>query len=87
MTVKPNRFMCANISTIWATTTMGDKNYQQMSSIQLDSHANMVVVVKQACIIQLSGESASVRPFSNECSNMEKYPSLILHWRRTAKAQ
>ena len=34
----------------------------------------MVVVGKQARIIQRSGEIAYFRPFSNECSNMEKVP-------------
>ena len=46
---------------IWKTTAMGAKNDRQMSTIQLDSHANSVVVGKQACIIQHSGESADVR--------------------------
>ena len=33
---------------ILMTTSMGDENGQQISSTKLDSHANMVVVVKQA---------------------------------------
>ena len=60
MTVKTNTFMCANISMIWAKTEMGDKNYQKISSTQLDSHTNMEVVVKQAQIIQRSGESFKI---------------------------
>ena len=50
------------------------QTYTQIYLTKLDSHANMVVVEKKACIIQLSGESADVCPFSNECSNMEKVP-------------
>ena len=87
MTVKPNRFLCAKISVIRAKTVMGDKNDQQMSSTQLDSHANMVVVVKKACIIQHSGKTADVWTFSNEFSNMENYPLLILHWCMNANSQ
>ena len=74
MTAKSNRSLSANIFIIWETTAMGDKNYRKMSSIQLDSHANMVVAGKQACIIQRSWKSDDVRKSLNECSNMEKVP-------------
>ena len=65
--VKPNRSLGANISMIRATTEMGDRNERKMSSTQLDSYANMVVVGKHVSIIQNYGKSANVRPFSNEC--------------------
>ena len=32
----------------------------------------MVILGKQACIIQRSGKISDIRPFSNECSNMVK---------------
>ena len=47
----------------WATTAMGDKNVRKMSSLQLDTHSNMMVVGKQARIIQCYGKSADTRPF------------------------
>ena len=70
--VKPNRFPYDKISMIWGKTAMGDKNYQRMSSTQLDSHFDMVVVRKQACIIQHTWKMANVRPFSNECLMMKQ---------------
>ena len=45
-----------------------------MSPTQLNSHANMVVVRKQVCIIQRSRKIANVRQFSNECPNIENSP-------------
>ena len=45
---------------ILSKTPMGDKNDRQMSSTQLDSHPNMVVVGKQEWIMQRSGENIDV---------------------------
>ena len=46
----------------------------EISTTQLDSHANMVVVGNNATIFSNSGKSADVRPFSSECSKMESVP-------------
>ena len=59
---------------IWEITAMGDKIDKQMFSTNLDSHDYMVVVGKQACIIQRSGKIPDVCTFLNECSNMEELP-------------
>ena len=45
-----------------------------MTSTQLYSHSNMVVVGKYATIINRSGNSADVRPFSSDCSKLEAVP-------------
>ena len=46
----------------------------ELSTTQLDSHANMVVVGNNATIFSNSGKSADVRPFSSKCSKMESVP-------------
>ena len=45
-----------------------------MTSTHLDSHANMVVVGKYVTIINRSGKSADMRPFSGDCSKLEAVP-------------
>ena len=49
--VGPNRYLCANICMIWAVTTKGEYKDDQMTSTQIDFHANMVVVGQHATII------------------------------------
>ena len=61
--VGPNWYLCAKICMIWAATTKGEYKDDQMTSTQLDSHANMVVVGKYATIINRSGKIADVRHF------------------------
>ena len=58
---------------IWATT-VGDKGDYESSTTELDSHANMTVLGEQATIINRSGKYDEVRPFSNECSTLERIP-------------
>ena len=45
-----------------------------MTSIHIDSHANMVFVFKHATIINQSGKSADVMPFLSDCSKLEAVP-------------
>ena len=45
-----------------------------MTSIHLDSHENMVFLVKYATIINQSGKSADVVPFLSDCSKLEAVP-------------
>ena len=59
---------------IWAATNEGGYKDDQMTSTQLDSHENMVVVVQHATIINLSGKSANVRLLSSDCSKLEAVP-------------
>ena len=73
MTVEPNIYLSTKVSMIWATTAMGEKNYRNISSTQLDSRANTVVVGKQVCTIQRSRKRSKVREFSNKCSKIEKF--------------
>ena len=52
---------------------MGDDD-ENMATTQLDSHANMIVVGRQATVFGSSGKHADVRPFSNNCSKLEAVP-------------
>ena len=62
----------AILSAVWATTK-GD-NVPSPSTTELDSHANMVVVGRQASIISESGTHAEVKAFSDDCGTLEKIP-------------
>ena len=67
----PNEHLKGVISAIWATTAnMGDDD-ENMATTQLDSHANMIVVGRQATVFGSSGKHTDVRPFSNDCSKLE----------------
>ena len=57
---------------IWETNTTGVKNDRQIFINQLYSHDDMVVIGRQAHIIQRSGKSVDVRKFSNEFPKTEK---------------
>ena len=52
---------------------MGKDDCSQ-STTQLDSHANMVVVGRQATVFGSSGRSANVWPFSNNYSRLQSVP-------------
>ena len=69
--VGPNRYFYAEICMILASTTKGEYNDDQITSTQLDSNANMVVVGQHSNIINWSGKSADVSPFSIDCSKLE----------------
>ena len=53
---------------------MGEYKDDQMTSTQLDSHANTVVVGQNYTIINQSGNSANVRKLSSDCSKSEAVP-------------
>ena len=53
--------------------TKGD-NALLPSATELNSHANMVVVGRQASIISDSGIHAEVKAFSNDCGTLDKIP-------------
>ena len=44
------------------------------SNTELDSHANMVVLGKHAFILNSSGKTAQVSPFTPEYDNMKEVP-------------
>ena len=72
--VIPNLQLYARISVIWATTTSVDDKDDKMTSTQLDSHVNMAVVGCHSTVINRSGKSADVRPFSKDCSQISAVP-------------
>ena len=60
---------------IYATSTaMGSKDDTKNATTDLDSHANMVVVGKQATIIQHSGRTVEVNAFADVCKKVENVP-------------
>ena len=73
--VQPNDSLCYRISMIYATSTaMGGKDDNVNATTDLDSHANMVVVGKQATIIQHSGRTVEVNAFADVCKKVENVP-------------
>ena len=50
------------------------KNYFYLSSIELDSHANMVVIGKQAFVFSHSGKYADVQAFAKEVKVLSEVP-------------
>ena len=72
--VGPNQYVCANICMIWAATTDGEYKDDQITSIEIDYHANMVVIGHHATIINKSGKISDVRPFLSDCSKLESVP-------------
>ena len=56
--------------------TTNDKEYDddENTSTHLDSHANMTVAGRHATLINKSGKSADVRPFSKDFSKMIAVP-------------
>ena len=54
-------------------TTVGN-NEPMLSSTELDSHANMVVVEKQATVISESGLHAEVKAFADDCGTLDQIP-------------
>ena len=67
---------CTNnhIEVCSAVTESSEPNSLEVFNLELDSHANMVVIGDQATIIQTAQQTADVRPFSNECSKLEQVP-------------
>ena len=55
-------------------TTKGEYKDDQMTSTQIKSHVNMVVVGQHATIINQSGKSADMRTFLSDCSKLEAVP-------------
>ena len=72
--VFPNKHLCAIICVIWAMTTDKEYNNDEKTSPHLDSHANMTVAGCHATVINKSGKSADVRPFTKDCSKMIAVP-------------
>ena len=51
-----------------------DRDGDELSRTDLDSHANMVVVGKHAAIISDAGRRAEVRPFTPDYESLSKVP-------------
>ena len=49
---------------------------EKMASIELDYHANMVVLCQHDAIINQLGKNVDVRPFSSYCSKLESVPNI-----------
>ena len=64
--------MRAIVAGVSATTVGADDN--DYSTTELDSHANMAVVGRQASIISRSSTFAEVSAFSDDCNKLEKVP-------------
>ena len=52
----------------------GDDVEHEQSRSELDTHANMVVVGKHSLILNQSGRTAEVAPFSPDCGSLESVP-------------
>ena len=55
---------------IWAVMTKGKYKDYQLTSTHIDSHAKLVVVGQNSKIMNRSGKSADVMPFSSECAKL-----------------
>ena len=63
----------AKINEVWAYEEELDDG-QGRSTTELDSHANMCVVGRQATVVSNTGKHAEVRAFSKECQVLKKVP-------------
>ena len=70
----PNKHIVGKLSAVWATTTNMGYDDTNKATSELDSHANMIVVGRQATIFSKTGKCADVRPFSSDCSKLESVP-------------
>ena len=61
------------ISEVWASEQDFDDD-QSRSTTELDSHANMCVVGRQATIIHRTSKHAEVRAFTKECQTLRRVP-------------
>ena len=57
-----------------AIASAGIDKYTAMDTTKLDSHANMIVLGKQALVIQYTGHSAEVNAFSDDAGGLSKVP-------------
>ena len=66
----PNKYGCALISSYIKIT----KNSETFNSYktELDSHANMAVIGRHSIIINDTGKTADVKPFSPDCNTLQK---------------
>ena len=69
----PNLLLRRRISQVWATEEGFDDDQGRLTT-ELDSHANMCVIGRQATIINRTGKHAEVRAFSQECRVLNKVP-------------
>jgi hypothetical protein len=66
----PNKYVCALIRSYSKIT----KNSETLNSYktELDSHANMAVIGRHSIIINDTGKTADVKPFSPDCNTLQK---------------
>ena len=69
--MKPNEHLIKRMMT--SISSSGD-NVCCKSITKLDSHANMVVIGKQAFVFSHSGQYANVRAFTDEVKGINKVP-------------
>ena len=66
----PNKYLISRVKI--SSATVGEDDHT--SATELDSHANMVVAGKDFLVIQDTGLTANVNPFSDELQSMNKVP-------------
>jgi hypothetical protein len=73
---KPSPVLNAHVSDVIqrATTSEVAAAVDSSSSTELDSHANMVVLGKQAYVLNDSGKTAQVSPFTPDYDSMTDVP-------------
>ena len=72
---EPQMYLNAHIAEIVARASTSDVTaVDSNSNTELDSHANMVVLGRHAFILNLSGKTAQVSPFTPEYDSMKEVP-------------
>ena len=61
-------------SAVHAAIVGASSGHYNIPTTELDSHANMVVMGKQATVISTSNTFAEVRPFSDDCNRLTEVP-------------
>ena len=67
--LEPNRHLVDKI--MMSISIVGESDFY-LSATELDSHANMVVIVKQAFVFSHSGQYANVKAFAKEVKGLPK---------------
>ena len=83
---KPQMSWNAHVAETIAKTSMSDETVTDWTSnCELDSHANMIVLGRNAYILNESGKTVQVSPFRPSTNRWRKSTSLMLQSRTTAR--
>ena len=69
--MEPNKYLVYNI--MMPVSSVGNNDFY-LSSTELDSHANMVVIVKQPLVFIHSGKYTDVQAFAKEVKGLPEVP-------------